>query len=124
LPEIFSKADVLLIAVDFERNGRALLEFSMPTKASEYMISGTPVLVYAPRETAVSQLFSKNRCGLCVEKQGIEAIIEGIRFLVNNEDYREEISRNAVIFAKTRFEAYWIREELRRLLDDVSRRSI
>ncbi len=124
LPQVFSKADILLIAVEFEKSGRKLLELSMPTKASEYMISGTPVLVYAPKETAVSQLFSHNKCGYCVVRQSPEAIGEAICFLVNNEDYREEISRNAVHFAETKFDAAWIHEEWRRLLDDVSRRSL
>ena len=42
---------------DFDKKSISFLKYSMPTKASEYMISGTPVLVYSHGETAVSKFF-------------------------------------------------------------------
>lgn len=38
IPKIFSEADILLLANDFSPNGINYLRFSIPTKASEYMI--------------------------------------------------------------------------------------
>jgi len=116
LPKIFSEADILLLANDFSVQGVDYLKFSMPTKASEYMISGTPVLVYAPDESAVSKIFNQNECGYCINKQGSEGIIRAIRFLISNEEYRKKISRNAVLLAKEKFDAQKVRKEFQKLL--------
>ena len=94
IPKIFSSADILLLANDFGALGLKHLRFSMPTKASEYMISGTPVLVYAPAVAAVSQFFIYNECGYCVTRQSRDEIVKAISYLINNEEYRKKISLN------------------------------
>lgn len=42
IPQIFSKADMLILPYDFSARGLKFIRYSMPTKATEYMISGTP----------------------------------------------------------------------------------
>jgi glycosyltransferase involved in cell wall biosynthesis len=120
LPGIFSDADILLLANDFNGEGVAYLKFSMPTKASEYMISGTPVLVYAPEEAAVSKLFSQNECAYCLYIQDTEEIIKSIRYLISNEEFREKISRNSVTLAKEIFDAEKVRNKFQNLLINLS----
>jgi len=114
IPEIFSKADILLLANDFSSHGIKYLRFSMPTKASEYMISGTPVLVYAPALAAVSKFFSQNECGYCITRQSKEDIVKAIRYMINDEEYRKKISRNAVNLAKERFDAEKVRDKFQK----------
>lgn len=116
LPKIYSEADILLLANDFSVQGVDYLRLSMPTKASEYMISGTPVLVYSAEETAVSKFFSKNNCGYCIIKQGPEEIIKAILYMINHENYRKEISKNAFKLAEEKFSASKVRKEFQNLL--------
>lgn len=116
IPEITSKADILLLANDFNEEGIDYLKFSMPTKASEYMISGTPVLVYASGQTAVSKFFSRHDCGLCVTNQNSEELKKAIWFLIGDEEYRKKISRNAVNLAREKFNAENVRNEFQHLL--------
>ena len=116
LPGIFSEADILLLANDFSAQGVDYLKFSMPTKASEYMISGTPILVYSAEETAVSKFFNRNECGCCVTKQGSKEIIKAIKLLIDNEEFRIKISKNAVLLAKEKFDAKNVRKEFQTLL--------
>jgi glycosyltransferase involved in cell wall biosynthesis len=116
IPAIFSNADILLLASDFSSYGVRYLRFSMPTKASEYMISGTPVMVYTPDIVAVSKFFSRNECGYCITKESKDEIINGIRYLINNEEYRKKISFNAVNLAKERFDAIKVRAEFQKLI--------
>jgi|NGEPerStandDraft_6_1074524.scaffolds.fasta_scaffold48554_2 glycosyltransferase involved in cell wall biosynthesis len=116
IPEITSKADILLLANDFSKAGINFLKFSMPTKVSEYMISGTPVLVYASDQTAVSKFFSQHKCGYCVTKQDKDEIIKAFQFLINNEEYRKKISRNAFNLAKDKFNAITVRMNFQHLL--------
>jgi len=91
----------------------------MPTKASEYMISGTPIFVYAPEQAAVSDFFRENGCGFCVSHQNQEEIIKAIKFLIEKEDYRKEISKKSVQLAREKFDAYKVRKQFQSLLNNL-----
>jgi glycosyltransferase involved in cell wall biosynthesis len=121
IPEILSSSDILLFANDFSRKGIAFLKFSMPTKASEYMISGTPIFVYAPKESAASKLFFENDCGFCVFTQSKDAIIKGIEYLIKNLNYRKKISSNAVHLAKEKFDAEVVRMKFHHELINIAK---
>jgi glycosyltransferase involved in cell wall biosynthesis len=116
LPKIFSEADILVLANDFDKSGMDFLRYSMPTKASEFMISGTPILIYAPIDSAVSTFFIKNECGYFVSGQSSDEIIKGIKFLIGNEEYRRKISRSAVAIAQNKFSTTKVRNEFQQLL--------
>lgn len=113
IPEIFSQADILLLANDFDEKAVTFLKYSMPTKASEYMISGTPILVYSAKETAVTKFFNQHECGYCVSRKDLKALTEGINTLIYDQEYRNRISRNAVRVALERFDAEKVRSEFR-----------
>lgn len=119
LPEVFAQSDILLLANDFSLNGIRYLKYSMPTKASEYMISGTPILVYTPPQAAVSEFFRLNECGYCLTTQGRYEIIAAIRNLIEDEQLRIKISRNAVSLARERFEAVKVSTEFQKLLSNL-----
>lgn len=116
LPIVLSKADILLLANDFNKTGVDFLKYSMPTKISEYMISGTPILVYSPAETAISKYVDENSCGCCVTTQSKEKLSSAIELLISNIDYRENISKNAVRLAKESFNADKVRCQFQQLL--------
>ena len=122
LPGIFAAADILLLANDFSEKGLTYLKFSMPTKASEYMISGTPVLLYAPGETAISKFFVQNDCGCCVNERSPVKIINALNQLINDENYRKKISQNAINLAIEKFDQEKVRKEFQRLLMDISQK--
>ena len=117
IPKIFSDADILVLANDFHKEGLEYLKFSMPTKASEYMISGTPILVYSPEESAVSKFFTQNECGLCVTKHDKEVLSNAFKFLIDNKGYREKISKNAVHYAIEKFDAQKVRHKFQQLIN-------
>jgi glycosyltransferase involved in cell wall biosynthesis len=116
LPLIFSKADLLLIANDFHKEGIDFLKYSMPTKVSEYMISGTPILIYASGETAVSKFFDENECGCCVTEQDPVKLNDAFRLLIDNEEYRQKIGFRAVDIAKELFDADKVKNDFQQLI--------
>jgi glycosyltransferase involved in cell wall biosynthesis len=116
LPGIFSRADILVIANDFDTVGISFLRYSMPTKASEYMMSGTPVLVYSHYDTAVSRFFSTYGCGHCVTEHNPDTLLNAIKELIFNEEYRANLGTNAVKIASKLFDGDKIREEFRQLI--------
>jgi glycosyltransferase involved in cell wall biosynthesis len=116
LPYIFSQADMLVIANDFDKEGIDFLRFSMPTKVTEYMVSGTPVIVYAPYETAVSRFFEENGCGCCVTEQDPDKLHNAIELMISDEEYRKQLSHKAVSLAKDLFDADKVQNEFQQLL--------
>jgi glycosyltransferase involved in cell wall biosynthesis len=121
LPRIFSQADILIIPIDFDEYGSNYLKFSIPTKLSEYMISGTPILAYSPVESAVYKFLEKNECGYCVSHSESDGIMKALKYLINNKSYRETISHNSIEIAKTKFDAEKVRSQFRELLTDISK---
>jgi len=120
MPKLLASYDLLLLPLDFDKDGIRFAKLSMPTKTSEYMISGTPILIYSPKETAVAKFFIENNCGYCVTRQSKEEIKEAIRFLISDEEYRQRISRNAVKLAVERFDSTLVRERFRNILRDIT----
>lgn len=116
IPEIFSEADILLLAYDFDQTSIDYLKLSMPTKASEYMISGTPVIVYCPAETAVVKYFQSRDCGYCITKRDKNEIIKAINILLKDPAYRKYLSDNAVNTAIREFDSSKVRNEFQSLL--------
>jgi glycosyltransferase involved in cell wall biosynthesis len=116
LPRIYSEADILVIANDFDQKGLSFLRYSMPTKASEYMISGTPILVYSPAETAVSKFFSQNDCGYCVTDPNRTSLRNAIIDMVLKDDLRKRLGNNAKTIAVDLFNADKVRDKFRNLI--------
>jgi glycosyltransferase involved in cell wall biosynthesis len=124
LPGIFSSADILVITNDFDNKSINYLRYSMPTKASEYMISGTPVLIYSHSETAVTKFFSENRCGYCVTDQNLILLKDALLLLIKDKQLRNELGVNAVRIAKELFDAKIVRTKFHNLIKETCMRHI
>ena len=82
----------------------------MPTKAPEYMISGTPILVYASSETALHKVFYDNNCGFCVAHKSPLELANAIRQLLKDMEVREIISRSAINYAVENYDSKKVRK--------------
>jgi glycosyltransferase involved in cell wall biosynthesis len=112
LPQLFSSHDLLLLPLDFNSD---FFRLSMPTKVSEYMISGTPVLVFAPRDTALSEYALKYRWAYVIDNDK-SSVSEAITNLYYNESVRRELGVRAKETAVLRHNAIEIRSDFRNLL--------
>lgn len=104
LPAKLSGADVLLLPNDFEEKVMPFLKYSIPTKASEYMISGTPVLVYADKDAAVTGHARDNKWAYVVSERNNELLEKAIVELYNNEELRSNLGTIAKTFAQKEFD--------------------
>lgn len=66
-----TKADLLVIPLDFDEMSIRFARYSMPGKTSEYMASGTPILVYAPERTALSMYAKREKWGYSVNRRDV-----------------------------------------------------
>jgi len=62
IPEISKSYDALLLTLGFSKRSKEYTRLSMPTKLSEYLCSGVPVILYCPSNIALAKYLSSNDC--------------------------------------------------------------
>lgn len=113
LPRMFSAADFLILPYDFSRKSIKYIQFSMPTKASEYMASGTPIIVFAPEATAIAKYALDYGWADVVTENDTSKLAEALKNLVMNEEYRRKIAETANAVAESRHRADQVTEAFR-----------
>lgn len=121
LPKIFSAADLLLLPNDFDNKSINFLKYSMPTKASEYMASGTPILLYSHHDTAVTKHAVKNNWAYVVAERSIPKLKEAIKKLYLEMELRTNVGINAQKFAFEHYDSSIVRAYFRDVLYNASR---
>jgi glycosyltransferase involved in cell wall biosynthesis len=119
IPHLISQYDIFLICEDFNKDAQRYLHYSLSTRASEGMISGVPVLLYAPEESALCKYFRDTDSGCIVGTQDTAKLEESIIRLWNDPDYRQQISSNAIRSAMRDSDSIVVREEFRKALTIV-----
>jgi len=100
LPKVLSSADFMVLPYDFAKGPLKYIRLSMPTKASEYMISGTPIIVFAPEETAIVKYAQKSGWAKVIVENNVEVVAKAIKQLFQNKDERCKIAQNAIQVAE------------------------
>ena len=114
LPATFRNADALLLPLDFSEATIRYIRLSMLTKATEYMISGSPIFIFAPGELAVSEYLMKHDSAFhCGDPTRLEDLI--LEFM-NDSAGRQRIAANAVRCAREDHVIELVGERLRELI--------
>lgn len=101
LPRLFQQMDFLLMPCDFSGAAIKYLKYSMPTKAPEYMASGTPIIIFSPSQTAIYQYGKQNQFAFMIDKDKPKLICELLKQFVFNEELKREFTKRAVELAKS-----------------------
>lgn len=121
LPAKFAEADILYMPYDFSVTSLKFIKYSMPTKASEYMVSGTPILIFSPNETAIVKYANEYKWAKVVTENNLEAVVQAVRSLLMNREEREWIAANAVKLAEEKHNSDKVRENFKQELLAVVR---
>ncbi|HKY22410.1 MAG TPA: glycosyltransferase family 4 protein [Vicinamibacterales bacterium] len=105
VPRLLSGADILVLPFNFDASSRQYMRLSMPTKVPAYMISGTPVLVYGPREQATVTYAALQRWGETVTENDMHTLKAALRRLITDGDRRERLGRAAISLARQSHDA-------------------
>lgn len=124
LPAKFAEADILYLPYDFSVNSLKFIKYSMPTKAPEYMISGTPILIFAPSETAIVGYAKKNLWAKVTTDDNIEALIISLKSMIMNQEERKSIAQAAVQLAEDRHDAAKVRLDFLEILVSVMENAV
>jgi len=113
LPKVFAGADLLVLPNDFDKKSVSFLKLSIPTKASEYMASGSPILVYSSAETAITKHALQNKWAYVVHESSIEKLRTAINEIYKDEDLRRKLAGIAKKFSIEHYDIDKVRTEFK-----------
>jgi glycosyltransferase involved in cell wall biosynthesis len=114
MPTLLASYDLLFLPLDFDKVGIRYAQFSMPTKTSEYMISGTPIMVYADKRTALAKYAIRDKWAYVVTDNENTALMNSLNELCSNLTLRKELAERAKKIAIQNDDAEIIRERFRK----------
>ena len=113
---ILQSADLLFLPLDFDDKSIGYAKLSMPTKASEYMVSGTPILLYAPKKMGITISATKHEWAKVVSNRSNQELTNTIINLLEDKINYKTLSDRAYKFSIKNFNAANIRERFRNIL--------
>ena len=116
LPKVFSEADFLILPYDFSSKSIKYIQYSMPTKASEYMISGTPIIIFAPEVTAIVKYAKEYRWATVITENNINILSEAIKELIEKKELRQQIAQNAIKIAEKNHNSIDVTNQFRKVI--------
>jgi glycosyltransferase involved in cell wall biosynthesis len=120
-PKVREECDALLFAfgrADSKEDG--IVRYSFPSKVTEYLRLGLPVLVAAPEYSAVWQWASKREDSLLLCQQDPAAILRHLLRLRGNPDFCARLGCAARRLYELEFEPAKMRERFREILAAAS----
>ncbi len=109
VPRLLASSDLLLLPYNFDVRSARYIRLSLPTKAPAYMISATPILVYAPADVATARYAAREGWAYVVSAQGEQAVTTALTLLMDDSSLREQLGRRAQIVALARHDADKVR---------------
>lgn len=100
LPKVFAETDFLILPYDFDEESIKFIKYSMPTKAPEYMASGTPIIIFAPEDTALVEYAKNYDWAIVVIENRVDKLADKLEKLMNNISLRKKIAQNAQRISK------------------------
>jgi hypothetical protein len=88
----------------------------MPTKASEYMVCGTPILIFSPEEMAIVSYARVYGWAKVVTENSLDSLINALKELLGDTEVRQSIGTKAISVAAERHDGFLVRTEFMRLL--------
>ena len=113
IPSLLPQYDLLVLPLDFDKKSLKFAKLSMPTKASEFMVSGTPILVFAPHQTALAKYAEKDKWAYLVTDPKEKIILDALKELYNNYNLRAALGERAKALAIENEDAHIIRHKFK-----------
>lgn len=120
LPRVFAEADLLVLPYDFSDQAIRYIKYSMPTKASEYMMCGTPIIVFAHPDTALVRYAEKYGWAELVTENGTAAFSRSLKKMLSDEHYRQAVAGRAKAMAEKNHRTDKVTEDFRTLMHSLT----
>lgn len=118
----YRNADVLVHIESFSEERIAYTKYSLSTKIPEYMMSGKPILCYAPEEIAVYKYVQNSKSGLSAGN--MNDLCKCVKSLSEDSVLREQLGKNGERFACEFHSQAECRERFRKILEENAEQNI
>jgi glycosyltransferase involved in cell wall biosynthesis len=116
IPSLITKFDIAFLPIDFTKEGIAYAKYSISTKTSEYMISGVPILLFAPENVALTKYARENKCMFTVSENNADKLFDALNLLINDKNLRSTLAQNSIAVAKSTSDALVVRKKFQNAL--------
>jgi len=116
LPKVFAESDLLLLPYDFTPDSIKFIKYSMPTKVPEYMITGTPIIIFAPEVTAIVKYAKKYEWAKVITENNIQVVSGTIKQLIKSTELREKYAKNAISIAEKNYNSTDVTEKFKKAI--------
>lgn len=113
MPDVLASADVLLAVLEPDAG-----IFSVPSKVLTYLCAARPVLLAVPPENLAARIVSRQNAGLAVPPTDETAFIQAAQRLLDDDDLRAEMGRDARTYADETFDIESITDAFETALRD------
>ena len=120
LPRVLSRADLLVLPINFDQRSLTYVGYSLQTKVPQYMASGTPVLLYAPASSPNTRYAARERWGMLVDQPDKAKLKEAIIKLMQEPSLRAKLGQRARALAFREHDAVQVRQRFRKVMSDVA----
>ena len=90
IPLLLKSYDCLYLPLGFSQTSRLYTRLSMPTKLTEYMASGVPMIVNCPEEIALSRYVTESKCAFVGNKKNENALRETLLSVLSDKNRVEK----------------------------------
>lgn len=92
----------------------------MPTKAPEYMVSGTPIIIFAPEVAATVKYAKKYNWAKLITENNITEISSAIKQLLEDKEQREQIAKNAINIAEKNHNSIDVKNQFKKVISALA----
>jgi glycosyltransferase involved in cell wall biosynthesis len=85
-------SDLVYLPMGFDPASRLFSIRSFPSKFTDYVASGRPVLVCAPPEACISRYIGEHACAELVDEPSPQRLAEAVRMLMDHPERREAMA--------------------------------
>jgi len=121
LPEIadvvqgLSDCDLLFLPQPFAAEAESFTRYSFPTKLTTYLAARRPILLFAPKHSALASFFEHNEVPLLCNQPEETALSHGLRALVENREFRNIALQQIEAVRRSAFDVATFRKGLEEL---------
>jgi glycosyltransferase involved in cell wall biosynthesis len=95
IPEIQGSADILFLPLSWHTKSQQIIDTATPGKLTDYLISGKPILIYAPASSFLVKYARENNFAAIVDQENPKKLEEVITKLLTDVKWRKELVENA-----------------------------
>jgi glycosyltransferase involved in cell wall biosynthesis len=113
---MLAATDALMLPINFDSETVDYIRYSMPTKVPAYMASGTPILVYGPREVAQVAYAARQGWGHVEGERDPEKLDAALRRILLDDNLRESLRLRAQACARDHHDSVTVRTRFQHVL--------